>query len=57
MERFNAACAAHPDVPRPQIMMLMHTFVGADAAEVDDAVEDLRASTATSANGSRTSGR
>ncbi|MFL9856007.1 LLM class flavin-dependent oxidoreductase [Paraburkholderia madseniana] len=41
MERFNAACKANPNVPRPQIMMLMHTFVGADAAEVDTAVEDL----------------
>ncbi|WP_322049328.1 LLM class flavin-dependent oxidoreductase [Paraburkholderia sp. J67] len=41
MERFNAACAAHPEVPRPQVMMLMHTFVGANAQEVDAAVEDL----------------
>jgi alkanesulfonate monooxygenase SsuD/methylene tetrahydromethanopterin reductase-like flavin-dependent oxidoreductase (luciferase family) len=41
MERFNTACKAHPDVPRPQIMMLMHTFVGADAKEVDAAVDDL----------------
>ena len=41
MDRFNAACKANPDVPRPQIMMLMHTFVGADAAEVDAAVADL----------------
>jgi alkanesulfonate monooxygenase SsuD/methylene tetrahydromethanopterin reductase-like flavin-dependent oxidoreductase (luciferase family) len=28
MDRFNAACKANPDVPRPQIMMLMHTFRG-----------------------------
>lgn len=41
MERFNAACAANPQVPRPEVMMLMHTFVGANAAEVDAAVEDL----------------
>lgn len=42
MERFNAACANHPDIPRPQIMMLMHTFVGEDGQEVDAAVDDMR---------------
>ena len=41
MDRFSAACKANPDIPRPQIMMLMHTFVGASAAEVDAAVADL----------------
>jgi len=43
MERFNAACANHPEVPRPEIMLLMHTFVGADDAEVDQACKDLQA--------------
>lgn len=43
MDRFNAACAAHPEVPRPQIMLLMHTFVGADEAEVNQACKDLQA--------------
>jgi alkanesulfonate monooxygenase SsuD/methylene tetrahydromethanopterin reductase-like flavin-dependent oxidoreductase (luciferase family) len=43
MERFNNAVAAHPDVKRPQIMLLMHTFV---ADSVDDAArleQDLSA--------------
>jgi flavin-dependent trigonelline monooxygenase, oxygenase component len=42
MERFKAACAAHPDVPRPKIMLLMHGFVGTDAADCQKAAEDLR---------------
>ncbi len=42
MERFNAACAAHPEVPRPKIMLLMHGFCGADAADCRTAAEDLR---------------
>ncbi|SFA95118.1 Flavin-dependent oxidoreductase, luciferase family (includes alkanesulfonate monooxygenase SsuD and methylene tetrahydromethanopterin reductase) [Collimonas sp. OK607] len=41
MERFNNACAAHPEIPRPKIMMLMHTFVGEDEAEVCEAAKDL----------------
>lgn len=43
MDRFNTACAAHPEVPRPQIMLLMHTFVGMSDAEVDQACRDLQA--------------
>jgi flavin-dependent trigonelline monooxygenase, oxygenase component len=39
--RFNDACAAHPEVPRPKIMLLMHGFVGADAADCQIAAEDL----------------
>jgi flavin-dependent trigonelline monooxygenase, oxygenase component len=42
MNRFNDACAAHPDIPRPKIMLLMHGFVGADAADCQQAAEDLR---------------
>ena len=41
MDRFNTACAANPGVPRPQIMMLMHTFVGENEAEVLAGSEDL----------------
>lgn len=41
MDRFETACAANPDVPRPKIMMLMHTFVGETQAELDDAARDL----------------
>ncbi len=40
MEKFNAACAAH-DGPRPKIMILHHTYVGRDEADVDAAVKDL----------------
>ncbi len=32
MQRFDDACAAHPEVPRPKIMLLRHTHVGADEA-------------------------
>ena len=31
METFNAACAKFPDVPRPEIMLLNHTYIAADA--------------------------
>ncbi|WP_137390493.1 LLM class flavin-dependent oxidoreductase [Rhodoligotrophos defluvii] len=41
MQRFNAACEAHADLPRPKIMLLMHTFVSDTAAETDRLVEDL----------------
>ncbi|KRB21877.1 monooxygenase [Mesorhizobium sp. Root695] len=41
MERFNTACAAHPDIARPEIMLLMHTFVAEDAADADRLAQDL----------------
>ncbi|TIP29086.1 MAG: LLM class flavin-dependent oxidoreductase [Mesorhizobium sp.] len=41
MERFNAACAAHPDMARPEIMLLMHTFVAEDAADAEQLTKDL----------------
>lgn len=41
MERFNAACAAHPEVARPKIMVLQHGYVAADAADADLAAEEL----------------
>ncbi len=43
MERFNKACADHPEVPRPEIMMLMHTYVGENAEEVEQGIADLQA--------------
>jgi alkanesulfonate monooxygenase SsuD/methylene tetrahydromethanopterin reductase-like flavin-dependent oxidoreductase (luciferase family) len=43
MERFNAACAAHPEVPRPKIMILQHGYVAKDAADADLAAEELNA--------------
>jgi len=40
MDRFNAACASYAG-PRPKIMLLHHTFVGADADDVAQAGRDL----------------
>ncbi|OLP60918.1 monooxygenase [Xaviernesmea oryzae] len=41
MERFTAACAKAPEVARPKIMLLLHTYVGADAADVELATREL----------------
>lgn len=41
MERFNAACTAHPEVPRPRIMVLRHGYVAADEADARLAAEEL----------------
>jgi alkanesulfonate monooxygenase SsuD/methylene tetrahydromethanopterin reductase-like flavin-dependent oxidoreductase (luciferase family) len=41
MERFNTACAAHPEVPRPQSLVLRHTYVGENDREVDRGCRDL----------------
>lgn len=40
MDTFQSACAAH-DGPKPRIMLLHHTYVGADAEDVDLAAEEL----------------
>lgn len=40
--RFKDACGAHPEVPRPKIMLLMHGFAGADEHDCRKAAEDLR---------------
>jgi alkanesulfonate monooxygenase SsuD/methylene tetrahydromethanopterin reductase-like flavin-dependent oxidoreductase (luciferase family) len=42
MKRFNTACAAHPEVPRPDIMMLMHTYVAETEEELSQGVVDLQ---------------
>lgn len=34
MEKFNTACAAHPQVPRPKLMLLMHTYVAKTEEEL-----------------------
>ena len=39
--RFGAACTAHQNLPRPKIMLLMHTYVGQNEADVTRAAEDL----------------
>src|SRR5690606_7963391 len=41
MERFEAACAKAPGVPRPKIMLLLHTYVGSDQADIDQAAKEL----------------
>ncbi len=41
MERFEAACGKSPEVPRPKIMLLLHTYVGSDEADVAQAAREL----------------
>ncbi|WP_420569627.1 LLM class flavin-dependent oxidoreductase [Thalassovita sp.] len=41
MSRFNSACATHAG-PRPKIMMLHHTYVGADADDVATAARSFQ---------------
>lgn len=41
IDTFNAACAKFPDVPRPEIMLLNHTYIAEDAADVAQAAEEL----------------
>ncbi|KAE9625925.1 LLM class flavin-dependent oxidoreductase [Parasedimentitalea maritima] len=40
MQRFNAACETHSG-KRPKIMLLQHTFVGADEADVAQAAQEF----------------
>lgn len=42
VEKFTAACAAHPEVPRPRLMMLRHAFVAETEAQVPDAARAVR---------------
>lgn len=41
METFNAACQKFPDAPRPEIMLLNHTYIAQDAADVQQAAEEI----------------
>jgi alkanesulfonate monooxygenase SsuD/methylene tetrahydromethanopterin reductase-like flavin-dependent oxidoreductase (luciferase family) len=41
MERFAAACAKSPEVPRPKIMLLQHTYVGSDEADIAQAAKEI----------------
>lgn len=41
MDRFHTACAAHPEVPRPKIMLLQHTFVADGPEEKAQLAQDL----------------
>jgi len=41
MQRFNAACEQSPHVARPKAMLLLHTYVGTDEADIDQAAREL----------------
>ncbi|WP_423907714.1 LLM class flavin-dependent oxidoreductase [Candidatus Spongiihabitans sp.] len=41
MDKFNTAVTNNPNVPRPKIMVLRHTFVGANEADLSRAAEKL----------------
>jgi len=41
METFNAACAKFPDLPRPEIMLLNHTYIAADDSDARQAAEEV----------------
>jgi alkanesulfonate monooxygenase SsuD/methylene tetrahydromethanopterin reductase-like flavin-dependent oxidoreductase (luciferase family) len=41
MERFNDACAKNPDIERPKIMLLRHTYVGSSEEDVAQAAHEL----------------
>lgn len=41
MGRFAAACEKTPQVPRPKIMLLQHTYVGSDAADIARAAREI----------------
>lgn len=41
MDTFNAACAKFPDVPRPEIMLLNHTYIAADEEDARLAAEEI----------------
>ena len=41
MDTFNAACEKFPEVPRPNIMLLNHTYIASDAADAQQAAEEI----------------
>lgn len=41
MDKFNTACAKFPHIPRPKIMLLRHTYVAEDEADVKQAAIEL----------------
>lgn len=41
METFKDACAKFPDVQRPEIMLLNHTYIAADAADAQQAAGEI----------------
>lgn len=41
MDRFNAACAAHPEIPRPKIMVLRHAYVADSESDAERAADEI----------------
>ena len=41
MDTFNAACEKFPDARRPNIMLLNHTYIASDAADAQQAAEEI----------------
>lgn len=41
MDRFNAACAQNPDIARPEIMLLNHTYIADSALDAQLAAEEI----------------
>jgi alkanesulfonate monooxygenase SsuD/methylene tetrahydromethanopterin reductase-like flavin-dependent oxidoreductase (luciferase family) len=41
MDKFTRACAAAPDKERPRIMLLAHTYVGSDEADIAQAAREI----------------
>jgi alkanesulfonate monooxygenase SsuD/methylene tetrahydromethanopterin reductase-like flavin-dependent oxidoreductase (luciferase family) len=41
MGRFNAACEKFPEIARPKIMLLLHTYVGSDEADIALAAKEI----------------
>ena len=41
MQRFNDACAKHPNQPRPKIMVLRHAYVAASGADADRGAQEI----------------
>lgn len=41
MDKFESACAKHPDMPRPKIMVLRHTYVASDEADAQRGAEEI----------------
>ncbi|MGB1234375.1 MAG: LLM class flavin-dependent oxidoreductase [Planktomarina sp.] len=41
MDTFNEACAKMPDIPRPEIMLLNHTYIAADAEDAQQAAKEI----------------
>jgi len=41
MQRFNHACQQSPNIPRPKAMLLLHTYVGSNESDIEQAAQEL----------------